>query len=167
MKLVSFARGSRSSFGCVEGDQVLDFGPQYEPWMTLRDILPGGLHAWRATADRVAAADRYPLADLVLLDLHSPAFTPLNDVGGQLVYCESGASVALTMVDGVIVAEQGRLTRVDETALLAEARELFAAKQPALKSAHARAAEQVPAYAAMVQRAAATDVGMNRWVGGR
>ncbi|MEU4242430.1 amidohydrolase family protein [Actinoplanes sp. NPDC026619] len=102
------------------------------------------------------------LADLALLDLHGLAFTPLNDVPGQLVYCESGADVALSMVDGRIVAERGRLTGVDEDALLAEAREVFAAKAPALAEARAAAARWFPEYQQMVRRAAATDVGMNR-----
>ena len=107
------------------------------------------------------------LADLALLDLHSPAFTPLNDIPGQLVYCESGGSVALTMVDGVIVAEGGRVTSVDEKALLAEARELFAAKKPELARLRAAGEHLVPTYQAMVRKALAVDVGMTRWVGTR
>ncbi|GAA2635034.1 amidohydrolase family protein [Paractinoplanes durhamensis] len=102
------------------------------------------------------------LADLALLDLHGIAFTPLNDVPGQLVYCESGTDVALTMVDGRIVAERGRMVGVDEDALLAEAREVFAAKAPALAAARADAGRWFPEYQQMVRRAAATDVGMTR-----
>jgi 5-methylthioadenosine/S-adenosylhomocysteine deaminase len=44
-------------------------------------------------------------ADLILLDLNSLAFTPLNDIYRQLVYCETGSSVVLTMVAGKIVME--------------------------------------------------------------
>ena len=47
--------------------------------------------------------------------------------------------MVLTMVDGVVVAEGGRVTSVDETALLAEARELFAAKRPAIAAARGQA----------------------------
>jgi 5-methylthioadenosine/S-adenosylhomocysteine deaminase len=102
------------------------------------------------------------LADLALVDLHSLAFTPLNDVPGQLVYCANGSEVVLTMVDGRIVAERGRLTGIDEDALLAEAREVFAAKAPALAAARAGAARWFPEYQQMVRHAAATDVGMTR-----
>jgi cytosine/adenosine deaminase-related metal-dependent hydrolase len=102
------------------------------------------------------------LADLALLDLHALAFTPLTDVPGQLVYCQNGGDVTLTMVDGRIVAEHGRLTTVDEDALLAEAREVFAAKAPALADARRDAARWFPEYQRMVRRAAATDVGMRR-----
>jgi 5-methylthioadenosine/S-adenosylhomocysteine deaminase len=107
------------------------------------------------------------LADLALLDLHSPAFTPLNDIPGQLVYCESGTSVVLTMVDGSIVAEHGVVTSVDEAALLDEARDHFAAKRPALQRSNAGAERLVPMYQAMVRKAASIDVGMSRWVGPR
>lgn len=145
-------------------------GSDSDAWPRPDEILDG---LWRGGATAMRRADDLGavavgrLADLALLDLHSPAFTPLNDVRGQLVYCESGGSVALTMVDGAVVAEHGRVTSVDEAALLTEARELFAAKQPALRDARAGAARALPAYAAIVRRAAATDVGMSRWVGGR
>lgn len=99
-------------------------------------------------------------ADLVLLDLHAPAFTPFNDLRGQLVYCESGTSVRMTVVAGRVVAEDGRVTSVDEAALLAEARELHAARRPALERTWADADALRPAYAAVVRRAAATDLGL-------
>ncbi|MFO1351677.1 MAG: hypothetical protein U1F68_13800 [Gammaproteobacteria bacterium] len=39
-------------------------------------------------------------ADLILLDLDTLASTPLNDLRRQLVFCENGASVVMTMVAG-------------------------------------------------------------------
>ena len=54
-------------------------------------------------------------------------FTPLNDLKRQLVYCEDGASVRMTLVAGRVVYESGRITRIDEAALRAEMRELMAA----------------------------------------
>jgi 5-methylthioadenosine/S-adenosylhomocysteine deaminase len=39
----------------------------------------------------------------------------------QLVYCEVGSSVRTVLVDGRVIVRDGRLTTVDETALLAEA----------------------------------------------
>jgi cytosine/adenosine deaminase-related metal-dependent hydrolase len=107
------------------------------------------------------------LADLALLDLHSIAFTPLNDVAGQLVYCETGTSVVLTMVDGAVVAEGGRVTSVAEDELLGEVREVFARRKWAIERAHADAARLAPLYQQVVRAAAATDVGMTRWVESR
>ncbi|MBM9504024.1 amidohydrolase family protein [Actinacidiphila acididurans] len=138
-------------------------------WPSAAEVLDclwaGGARAM-GQAQELGAVAVGRLADLVLIDLHATAFTPLNDVRGQLVYCESGDSVTLTMVDGRVVAEGGRVTTVDETALLAEARELFAARRPALRAAHTAADRFRPAYQEMVRRAAQRDVGMNRWAGG-
>ena len=48
-------------------------------------------------------------ADLIMIDLKSPPFVPLNDVHRQLVHCECGQSVRLTMVAGQIVARDGKV----------------------------------------------------------
>ena len=105
------------------------------------------------------------LADLALIDLHAIAFTPLNDLREQLVHCEDGRDVVLTMVAGRVVAEHGHVTSVDETALLDEARELFAAKLPAIRGRpRQRRRACIPAYQHIVRRAAATDVGFSRWL---
>jgi 5-methylthioadenosine/S-adenosylhomocysteine deaminase len=58
------------------------------------------------------------LADVVLLRRDTPAFTPLNDVMGQLVFCENGNSVDTVIVNGEIVVESGNAKRVDERAVL-------------------------------------------------
>jgi 5-methylthioadenosine/S-adenosylhomocysteine deaminase len=137
-------------------------------WPTAREVLDslwnGGAASLLRRGELGAVREGY-LADLAVLDLHSHAFTPLNDLRGQLVYCESGSSVRLTMVDGRVVFEDGRVSSVDETALLAEARELFAQKLPAVSRARAEAGEVFPHFQSIVRRAAAADVGMNRWVG--
>jgi len=101
-------------------------------------------------------------ADLILIDLSSLAFLPLNDLPRQLVHVENGSSVRLTMVAGRVVAEAGRVTSVDEAALLAEARELFAARAPMLAEAAAAMAPLLPIYRAMYDRATAVDVGLTR-----
>jgi 5-methylthioadenosine/S-adenosylhomocysteine deaminase len=143
-------------------------GLDSDDWPTAAEVLDAlwlGGAAAMLRSDELGTITEGSLADLTLLDLHSPAFTPLNDVAGQLVYCESGASVVLTMVDGKVVAEHGLVTSVDEAALLGEARELFAAKRPALARSHAGAQRLVPTYQQVVRQAAAVDVGLTRWVG--
>jgi len=69
------------------------------------------------------------LADLVLLDIHTPAFTPLNDPYQQLVFSETGSSVRTVIVNGRVVLDDGRLLTVDEGDLLAEANELWQARR--------------------------------------
>ncbi|KAA0094770.1 amidohydrolase [Mycolicibacterium sp. P1-18] len=142
-------------------------GLDSDDWPTSAEVLTalwtGGARATRRPDDLgVVAPGR--LADLALVDLHSIAFTPLNDLREQLVHCEDGRSVVLTMVAGRVVAEDGHVTSVDETALLDEARELFAAKLPAVQRARGEATDLVPAYQHIVRRAASTDVGFSRWL---
>jgi cytosine/adenosine deaminase-related metal-dependent hydrolase len=136
-------------------------------WPTAGEVLDclwrGGAAAMLRGGELGAVAEGQ-LADLALLDLHSLAFTPLNDVPGQLVYCESGSSVVLTMVAGRVVFEGGRVTTADQAALLGEVREVFAGKRRALEAAHADAGRWFPLYQRVVRAASATDVGMNRWV---
>jgi 5-methylthioadenosine/S-adenosylhomocysteine deaminase len=106
-------------------------------------------------------------ADLVLIDLDTLAFTPLNDLRRQLVYCENGSSVRMTMVAGKIVYERGNVTTVDEAALRSEARELAARQRPVNEAAQEAAREWLPYYREMYLRAAVHDVGMWRWAGDR
>ncbi len=130
----------------------------------LHSLWQGGARA-QLRSGELGVVQEGALADLALLDLHSPAFTPFNDLRGQLVYSESGNSVKLTMVDGRIVYREGRVGTVDEPALLAEARALFAGKLPLIERARTDAKSLHASYQAMQRRAAAADVGMNRWVG--
>ncbi len=141
-------------------------GLDSDQWPTPAEVLDA---LWRGGARATGRSDLGALApgmlaDLAMIDLHSIAFTPLNDIREQLVHCEDGRDVVLTMVAGQVVAEHGHVTGVDETALLDEARELFAAKLPAVHSARLAAADQYPAYQHIVRRAAATDVGFTRWL---
>lgn len=137
-------------------------------WPAAHEVLDalwlGGARAQRL-AGKVGSVEVGMLADLTLVELHSLPFTPLNDLREQLVYAEDGRDVVLTAVDGRVVAENGHVTTVDEDALLAEARAIFTAKQPALEAARERAAVVEPAYRAMVHKAARLDVGVHRWVG--
>lgn len=138
-------------------------------WPRAAELL-GCLYDGGAAAMRIPDLGRIEvgcLADLVVLDLHSRAFTPFNDLAGQLVYCESGASVVHTMVAGELVVEDGTVTTCDETALLDEARAEFGALTPLRRQIEKELAVTLPAYEEIVRTAAATDVGLHRWVGER
>lgn len=142
-------------------------GDDPDLWPTAREVL----HAATAGGGKVmrrpglgTLAVGAP-ADLILLDLGSLAFLPLNDLARQLVHVETGTSVRLTMVAGRVVAEGGHVTAVDETALLAEAREVFGGLAPILRRAADQMADLLPVYRAMHDRAAARDVGMTRKLG--
>jgi 5-methylthioadenosine/S-adenosylhomocysteine deaminase len=97
----------------------------YERWLGARE-------AWAmATAGGAAAAgDRDGLgevatgrrADLVLLDLDSLVFTPLNDPLRQLALGSTTLAVSSVMVGGEWRLRDGVFTGVDEAAVLAEGR---------------------------------------------
>ncbi len=62
------------------------------------------------------------LADVVVLRLGQLHTTPAFDVANTVVFGCSGRDVHTVLVGGQIVVEAGRLTRVDETALVERAR---------------------------------------------
>ena len=100
----------------------------YDEWPTASEIL------WAATRggaravgleDQIGSLEPGKKADLVALDLCSSAFVPVNDLRNQLVYAENGSSVRLVMVDGEMVVRDGLCTKIDERAVLREARTLL------------------------------------------
>lgn len=143
-------------------------GPDYENWPQPTEILSAitsnGSKAMRLPRPTGRIAQGHA-ADIILLDLNTLPFTPLNDVRRQLVYCENGSSVVTTIVDGEIVMENRILLTVDEEALKAEARMLaveFADYMARCKSA---ADELEPYYRQMYLQSLETPVPMNRWAG--
>jgi 5-methylthioadenosine/S-adenosylhomocysteine deaminase len=61
------------------------------------------------------------LADLAVVSLAGAHMTPCYDVVANLVYCGSGRDVALTMVDGRVVYENGSATCADQAEIIREA----------------------------------------------
>jgi 5-methylthioadenosine/S-adenosylhomocysteine deaminase len=105
-------------------------------------------------------------ADLILVDLNTLNFTPLNDIYRQLIYCETGSSVVLTMVAGEVVYKDGILLTVDEEAIKEEAREIMKSYRKDMEKTLEAARRLEPYYREMYLRCAKKDVGMNRWVEG-
>jgi 5-methylthioadenosine/S-adenosylhomocysteine deaminase len=99
------------------------------------------------------------LADLAAYRLDSIPFTPLNDPLRQLVFAETGADLDFVMIDGEVVMNEGRLTRVEEPALLAEIVEEHAKLAPLIKEAEALVERMRPHYERIYERchAAAID----------
>jgi cytosine/adenosine deaminase-related metal-dependent hydrolase len=138
----------------------------YLRWPEPREILGclfgGGARGMRRTD--IGALDVGKQADLILVDLDHLAFTPLNDIRKQLVYCANGSAVVLTMVAGQIVAEGAKVLTVDEAAIRAEIRERTASLHHELAVTAAAAEKLEPFYRVMYQRAAMADVGFSRWI---
>lgn len=138
----------------------------YERWPKAREVIcaatEGGGIAMREPMLGTLAIGAP--ADLIMLDLAALPFVPLNDLPRQLVHCELGQSVLLTMVSGTIVAREGKLTTVNETDILAETAELFAQKKSAMDEADKRMAKLLPYYRQMYQKAGQYDLQMERRV---
>ena len=138
---------------------------EYRDWPAAPEMLAaltrGGARAVRR-ADRLGQLVPGFDADLVLLELDTPAFTPLNDLRRQLVFCEDGSSVRYTVVAGRVVCENGRVLTVDARALRAEARALMGAYREMLARTGRDAARLEPYYREMYLKAVARDVGLRR-----
>jgi 5-methylthioadenosine/S-adenosylhomocysteine deaminase len=61
-------------------------------------------------------------ADIQLVDAERPHLVPGPDPWSTLVYAARGTDVRMVAVDGHVLVDEGRLTRVDAPALAAEAR---------------------------------------------
>ncbi|MBI4525624.1 MAG: amidohydrolase [Deltaproteobacteria bacterium] len=92
-----------------------------EEWVTAQEALRMGtanganaIPAWRGKIGKIKKGRR---ADLIILKSQLPLF-PLNNIIHQLVFCEGGGSVDTVLVDGEVVVEEGRLTKVDEDTLV-------------------------------------------------
>lgn len=99
----------------------------YERWIGAREAWAmatvGGAYA-AGDSDGLGRLEPGCRADLILLDLESRVFTPLNDPLNQIVYCSTASAVHSTMVGGRWVVTDGQVTGVDEKEILAEGREL-------------------------------------------
>ena len=63
-------------------------------------------------------------ADLVLVNMNKPHLQPLHDVVRTIVYCANGADVETVIIDGKRVYDRGRISTVNEEAVIRRASEL-------------------------------------------
>jgi len=105
------ARGQRS------GDRSQETGVNISPQPSAISHLPPAIGQLRVGAP----------ADLTIVDLDNARCQPVHSAASALVYNASGADVHTVIVDGQILLDAGRVTMLDEAALLADCR--VAAKQ--------------------------------------
>lgn len=72
-------------------------------------------------AERIGSLEVGKQADLVMLDFRRPHLVPHVNPLGNLVHTGQGRDVEMVMVDGEILVEDGRPTRVDMETICAEA----------------------------------------------
>ncbi|MBX9458056.1 MAG: amidohydrolase [Rhizobium sp.] len=141
-------------------------GPDYGSWVSSEEVLAmatiGG--ARTAMLEHVTGSlEVGKAADLLILNLRNYPFIPLNEVARHLVYAENGSSIETVMVAGRIVMQSGRLTSVDEDAVLDEIGELV----PAYLAEHAELERRntvfEPVMGEIHRRATAMEIGLNRY----
>ncbi len=128
-------------------------GTDFSQWITPAQALAmatrNGARAFGLDAGVLAPGK---LADLVLLRRDTPAFTPLNDVMSQVVFCENGSSVDTVIVNGAIVVEGGRFMKVNEQEVLRLAEQARTRLDPSIQRELAAAQTMEPALAEMYFR---------------
>lgn len=126
-----------------------DFRSWVTPQQSLRMATREGARAFGLEAGELAPGR---LADLVLLRRDTTAFTPLNNPVQQLALCENGSSVDTVIVDGDIVVEGGRLTRMREEDVLRCVAESMERLRPEMEKEIRAARAMEPALAEMYFR---------------
>ena len=137
----------------------------YYKWPTAQEILRcATVNAARAMRmrDDVGSIEEGKQADLIVVDLETLAFTPMNNLRRQLIFSENGSSVRLVMVAGRIVMEDGRLLNIDEEELKAEARELMKEYRIQYQAVDHWARELEPVYRQMYEQCLREPVPMRR-----
>jgi 5-methylthioadenosine/S-adenosylhomocysteine deaminase len=137
----------------------------YERWL-------GADEAWRmaTTGGAQAAGDSAGLgaieagrrADLVLLDLDSRVFTPMSNALHHVVFGSTTSAVHSTMIGGRWVVRDGRVTGVDEPAILAEIRETAKSVLSRHDEAFSLGEQLLASVRAGWLEALGSDVGINR-----
>ena len=128
-------------------------GTDFNDWVTPPQALAmatrNGARAFGINAGTLAPNK---LADIVLLRRDTVAFTPLNDVMSQLVFCENGSSVDSVIVNGEIVVQNGRLTKLDEMEVLRLAERARQRLEPSIQTELAAARTTEPSLTEMYFR---------------
>ena len=100
----------------------------YDPktWISAKEAVDaatvGGAAAMLLKGE-VGVLQAGKLADIVLLDEHSPVLSPMNDAYNMLAYCGGSAAVKHVIVNGEHVVKDGRIITFDAAAIAQEFRE--------------------------------------------
>lgn len=108
--------------------------------------------------DELGAIAAGKIADIALWRLDHITFRPLNDALRQLVYAGSSASLDTVLVDGEVVLRGGRLTRIDEAAILDEIAEAHDALMPLIAASEREAAPILAVYERIIERCRQRDI---------
>jgi 5-methylthioadenosine/S-adenosylhomocysteine deaminase len=139
--------------------------PDYEKWFDAGDALEmATVNGARALGygGALGRIEEGQIADLALYDTRGIQLRPRIDPMRQLCFYETGYAVETVLVGGEVVVRDGRLTRIDETALLEEANEAALRLLRDNEGGIDLAARRIPHIHAMVQRVMAEPCGVHR-----
>lgn len=109
-------------------------------------------------AKELGAVEAGRIADLVGYRLDGISFTPLNNPVNQLVYSAGRNEVDLVMVDGEVIEQGGKLTRIDEDAIIDEIHAAHERIEPMLTASEADVEELVVPYERIYRRCQCLDI---------
>jgi cytosine/adenosine deaminase-related metal-dependent hydrolase len=137
----------------------------YPSWPTAGEVFRaatlGGAKSVGLSAE-IGSIEPGKRADLAILNMNSPRFTPLNDPVTHLVYAESGASVETVLVNGETVVSERRLTRVDEEGVLEEVRGRYPEYLAEQERMEAMSRDLEPYFQEMYRRCVDQEVELDR-----
>lgn len=142
--------------------------PDYHSWPSPDEILRAAtVGGFRSTCPMQKGGQLTPgcVADIILLDLDTLPFIPLNDLKRQLVYCQPSHSVQHAIVGGEVVMFDRVLTTVDEKALFNAVRELSPMVDALFTAVQGSAQDLMASYEAAYWRQLDQPVPMQRWAG--
>lgn len=96
------------------------FDPVALPTKELLRMISAGGAAALGKAEDLGAVAPGMLADLVLVNLQQPHFTPTQNLPNTLMACASGRDVTDTIIDGNIVMRNRQVLTLDEEKIMAE-----------------------------------------------
>lgn len=105
---------------CMARIQSGGIDMQWQPEDVLEMATINGAKAMGLDA-QIGSLEQGKCADLICLDMRRPHLVPNIDPLGNIVHTGLGSDVKIVMVDGEIIVQDGRHTRVDEAAIMADA----------------------------------------------
>jgi 5-methylthioadenosine/S-adenosylhomocysteine deaminase len=133
----------------------------YTTWTGAREAFTAGtLGGARALgmADMLGSIEVGKVADLVVYRLDRIPFVPLNNPLNQLVFSETGSSIDRVMVAGETVVADGKFTKIDEDALLAELVEEHGVLEPQITESERDIERILPSYRRIYARCCAEPI---------
>jgi len=96
-------------------------GPQTLPALTA--LRMATIHGAKALglADSIGSIEVGKQADLILINLNTLHTTPQPDLISTIIYAAEASNVEMVMIDGQIIMQGGKLLRVSENQILADA----------------------------------------------